>query len=108
MPEVYTGSGRLDLTVLLPCYNEEEAIVPVITEVREALRQWPGDWEIMVVDDASRDRSVERALAEGVRVIKRVQNGGSGASRKTGVRNARGVLVAMLDTDGTYVASHLP
>jgi glycosyltransferase involved in cell wall biosynthesis len=81
--------------------------VPVITEMREAMRGWAGTWEILVVDDCSRDKSVERALEQGVRVVKRVQNGGSGASRKTGVRNSRGVLVAMLDTDGTYVASHM-
>ncbi len=108
MPELYPTAGPLDLSVVLASYNEEEAVVPVIREVREALREWPGTWEILVVDDASTDRTAERATAEGVRVFRRVENGGSGASRKTGVREARGRLVAMLDADGTYVASHLP
>jgi glycosyltransferase involved in cell wall biosynthesis len=109
MPEVYDRhADALDLTILLPSYNEQEAIAPVIAEVREALREWPGRWEILVVDDASTDQTARRAAEQGVRVIRRPENGGSGASRKTGTRAARGTLVAMLDADGTYVPSYLP
>jgi glycosyltransferase involved in cell wall biosynthesis len=110
MPETYDRDAAepLDLTILLPSYNEQEAIVPVIQEVRESLREWPGRWEILVVDDASTDQTARRAAEQGVRVIRRPENGGSGASRKTGTRAARGRLVAMLDADGTYVPSYLP
>ena len=109
MPEVYDRDrAELDLTVLLPSYNEEEAIGPVVREIREALRAWPGTYEILVVDDASSDATAQRAVAEGVRVLKRPENGGSGASRKTGTRAAKGRIVAMLDADGTYVAGDLP
>lgn len=107
MPERY-NLDTLDLTVLLPSFNEQEAITPVIQEIRQALRDWQGTWEILVVDDASSDQTAQRARDEGVRVIKRPENGGSGASRKTGTRAARGKLVAMLDADGTYVPSYLP
>jgi len=112
MPEVTPASDDsrddLDLTILLPCYDEQEAIGPVIRELRDALAGWPGAWEILVVDDASRDQSAARAEAAGVRVVRRVQNGGAGAARKTGIREARGRLVAMIDADGTYPAKHLP
>ncbi len=108
MPENYGSDSSLDLTVLLPAYNEEEAIEPVVAEVRAALAAWPGSYEILVVDDASVDSTAARAEKAGVRVVRRVENGGSGASRKTGTREARGRLIAMLDADGTYVASHLP
>jgi len=108
MPETYDHPGELDLTVLLPSYNEQDAILPVIHEIRDALKDWPGTWEILVVDDASSDATSERAASAGVRVIRRPENGGSGASRKTGTRAARGRLIAMLDADGTYPASHLP
>ena len=107
MPEVY-DRAELDLTVLLPSYNEEEAIGPVIAEIRAALRDWSGSYEILIVDDASTDRTAERAVANGVRVLRRPENGGSGASRKTGTRAAKGRIVAMLDADGTYVAGDLP
>jgi polyisoprenyl-phosphate glycosyltransferase len=76
--------------------------------VREALAAWPGTFEIVVVDDASRDRTAEAAAAAGARVVRRPENGGSGAARKTGVRAARGRWIAMLDADGTYVPAHLP
>jgi glycosyltransferase involved in cell wall biosynthesis len=79
-----------------------------VDEVRGALAAWPGTYEIVVVDDASRDRTAEVAAAAGARVLRRPENGGSGAARKTGVREARGRWIAMLDADGTYVASHLP
>jgi glycosyltransferase involved in cell wall biosynthesis len=109
MPEIYDRDrAELDLTVLLPSFNEEEAIGPVIREIRDALREWPGTYEILVVDDASTDETAQRAVAEGVRVLKRPENGGSGASRKTGTRAAKGRIVAMLDADGTYVAADLP
>jgi len=110
MPESTNGGSeeRLDLTVLLPCYDEGEAIGPVIRELRGALAGWPGSFEILVVDDGSTDHTVERAEAEGVRVVRRVQNAGAGAARKTGIRAARGRTVAMIDADGTYPAKHLP
>jgi glycosyltransferase involved in cell wall biosynthesis len=107
MTEQY-GTGPVDLSVVLPCFNEAEAIAPVIREVRAGLAAWPGTWEILVVDDASTDQSADRAEREGVRVVRRVENSGSGASRKTGVVAARGAIVAMLDADGTYDASALP
>src|SRR5215213_2977891 len=110
MPEVYDRdrSAELDLTVLLPSFNEEDAIGPVIGEIREALKDWRGTYEILIVDDASTDQTAARAVAENVRVLRRPENGGSGASRKTGTRAARGRVVAMLDADGTYVAADLP
>lgn len=111
MPEVPPAPDEprdeIDLTILLPCYDEQEAIGPVIRELRDAMAGWPGTWEILVVDDGSRDASAARAEATGVRVVRRVQNGGAGAARKTGIREARGRLVAMIDADGTYPPKHL-
>jgi glycosyltransferase involved in cell wall biosynthesis len=101
-------SDPVDLSVVLPCFEEELAIAGVIREVRDALAGWPGRFEILVVDDASGDRTAELAEREGARVVRRVERGGSGAARKTGLREARGAVVAMLDADGSYVPKHLP
>lgn len=108
MTERSAGDEPLDLSVILPCFNEQEAIAPVVGEIRQALAGWPGTWELMVVDDASSDDTVARARALDVRVVSRPENGGAGAARKTGIAHARGELIAMLDADGTYVAAHLP
>jgi polyisoprenyl-phosphate glycosyltransferase len=103
---------QLRLTVLLPAYNEEQAILRVLGEIVEALAEETGGYEILVVDDASTDRTAE--LAEQfavecwhcpVRVIRCAVNRGAGAARKIGVRAARGEIVVMLDADGTYPAA---
>jgi glycosyltransferase involved in cell wall biosynthesis len=109
MSEVGAGSeAPVDLSVVLPAFEEEAAVRVVVDEVRAALSGWPGAFEILVVDDASADRTAEVAEKTGARVVRRPENGGSGAARKTGILAARGGWIAMLDADGTYVASHLP
>ena len=93
---------------MIPSYNEEQAIGKVIDDVRAAMTGYPQNYEILVVDDHSRDRTATIAREHGVRVIERPMNGGSGAARKTGIRSARGEIIVMLDADGTYNAPDIP
>ena len=108
MPETYGAECPIDLTIMLPAYNEEEAIESVIHEIRETMCDWPASWEILVVDDASRDHTRELAEAAGVRVVRHPQNRGAGGACKTGLVAARGDLFAMIDADGSYPVSALP
>lgn len=103
------------LSVLLPAYNEQDAIQAVLEEVVEALSDEPIRYEVLVVDDASTDRTAE--LAERfarscwqcpVRVVRCAENRGAGAARKVGIRRARGEIVVMLDADGSYPAAAIP
>lgn len=110
-PSALTERQPYDVTVLLPAYNEERAIEQVLAEVVTALEDEPLKFEILVVDDASTDRTAAYAerFAEHcarcpVRVIRRPENRGAGAARKVGVREARGDVVVMLDADGSYPA----
>lgn len=101
------------ITVLIPCYNEAEAINSVIGEVDNAMKTTPYQYEILAVDDNSSDQTVaviENLMKENskIRIVKRKINGGSGASRKTGILNAKGDIIAMLDGDGTYKAADIP
>ena len=103
------------LTVLLPAYNEEQAIGRVLEEIVEALARASVRYEILVVDDASTDRTAEVAEHFGrdcwqcpVRVVRCPENRGAGAARKVGIRDARGEIVVMLDADGTYPADAIP
>jgi glycosyltransferase involved in cell wall biosynthesis len=105
----------LKLTVLLPAFNEEEAIGPVLAEIVEALADEDIRYEILVVDDASTDGTVAaaRQFAEtcsrcAVRVIQRPVRQGAGAARKTGIRRAEGEIVVMLDADGSYWPHSIP
>ena len=97
-------------SIILPAYNEEEAIGKVIDDIKLALdnSKYTDSYEIVVVDDCSSDKTVKIALSKNVKVIERKINGGSGASRKTGILAAQGEIIVMLDTDDTYTASDIP
>lgn len=99
---------KIDVTVVLPAYNEEPAIGKVIDDIHRAMKDTQYRYEILVVDDLSDDRTVEIALSKNARVVKRVFRGGSGASRRTGILAAEGEIIVMLDADGTYEASDIP
>jgi glycosyltransferase involved in cell wall biosynthesis len=103
------------LSVILPAHNEQGAIARVLGEIVEVLSDEPIRYEILVVDDASTDRTA--GLAEQfarscwqcpVRVIRSPHRGGAGAARKLGIRRARGEIVVMLDADGSYAAESIP
>jgi len=101
------------ITILIPCYNEEEAIGAVIDQVDKVMRGTEHEYEILIVDDVFTDQTVARVEGKmgansRVRLVKRSMNGGSGASRKTGLRAAKGEIVVMLDGDGTYDPETIP
>ena len=86
------------LTVIIPAFNEGDAIHRVIGKVRE-LRP---EAEVLVVDDGSSDNTTQVARAAGARVIRHPYNKGNGAAVKTGLRNAQGEVVLLLDADGQH------
>ncbi len=101
-------SESVDVTVLLPAYNEEEAVQKVIDDCRQAMAQTECRYEILPVDDCSTDNTLDLARRRGVRCLARERNQGSGAARKTGIRHARGEIIVMLDVDGSYHAADIP
>lgn len=95
-------------SIVLPAYNEEEAIGGVIDEVKETMAEAGIEYELVVIDDGSTDRTGEIALDRGVRVVRHPDNRGSGASRKTGIQEVSGDIVVMIDADGTYPVKSIP
>jgi glycosyltransferase involved in cell wall biosynthesis len=86
------------VSVVIPAFNEEEAIGAVVEGVRQA-----GGWlEVLVVDDGSTDRTAESAEGAGARVVRHPYNKGNGAAVKTGIREARGEVVVLMDGDGQH------
>ncbi|HEU4325893.1 MAG TPA: glycosyltransferase family 2 protein [Roseiflexaceae bacterium] len=92
------------VSVVIPARNEAASIGRV---VRGVLEQCP-DAEVLVVDDASTDRTAEEAEAAGARVIRRPYNIGNGAGIKTGVRNATGDVLIVIDADGQHDPADIP
>jgi glycosyltransferase involved in cell wall biosynthesis len=85
-------------SVLIPAFNEATSIGQVVAALRTA-----ASWlEILVINDASIDETRERAEAAGARVISHPYNKGNGASVKTGLREARGEFVLIIDADGQH------
>lgn len=103
------------LSVVIPAYNEENGIGTIIERVLRA-RPLVGDgvetidnWEVLVVDDASKDRTAEIAASyPDVKVIRHEANRGYGGALKTGFQEASGEFVGFLDADGTYPPEHFP
>ena len=87
-----------DLTVVIPAYNEAEAIGGVVKE----LVQKAEGVKVLVVDDGSEDETGSVAREAGASVIRHKRNRGYGASLKTGIRAAGTTFVAMYDADGQH------
>jgi glycosyltransferase involved in cell wall biosynthesis len=96
------------VSAVVPAYNEESGIGQVLDGLREALErsEWP--FEILVVDDGSRDRTAEVARGRGVTVLAHAANRGYGAALKSGIRAARHAFVLIIDADGTYPSDAVP
>lgn len=96
--EVNRLESNISVTILLPAYNEEEAIAATIYRIREL----HPDFEILVVDDGSTDNTMQVAMDAGANVWPHPYNIGNGAAIKTGLRCAKGDWVLMMDADGQH------
>ncbi len=99
----------MKLSVVIPVYNEEQAIGEVLNTVIETLDAGAYDYELIVVDDGSRDGTA-RVVSEfpQVRLISHDQNLGGGRARSTGIKEATGDIVVISDGDGTYPVQDIP
>ena len=93
------------LSIVVPLYNEEQNIEPLLQHVHEVLAQYAHDWELILVDDGSSDNTLSRArelaahYGTHVRVVGLQRNFGQTAAMQAGIDFARGELVATMDGD---------
>jgi len=97
-------SGPVAITVVVPAYNEERRLLPTLERLEEWFTTWGRTYEVIVVDDGSRDGTVR--VAEGFaasrpafRVLPLGANRGKGAAVREGFRASRGDLVLFTDAD---------
>ncbi|MBC58427.1 MAG: family 2 glycosyl transferase [Confluentimicrobium sp.] len=106
--EVSPELQGMTLSVVIPAYNEEGAVRATVQEVFDALDPTGIEYEVIVIDDGSRDNTLAEAKASGAVVDANQVNSGYGATLKRGVKKARYEYVAIMDADGTYPARYLP
>lgn len=94
-------SGVPEISIVLPCLNEEEAIGGCIDSIQEIIAKQHLNAEILVVDNASTDRSAGIARAHGARVVYQPLRGYGNAYLK-GFAEVRGKYIVMADADNTY------
>ena len=92
-------------TIVLPSFNEEEALPVVVADIRSVLGT---DADILVVDDGSSDGTANVARDLGCAVEVHATNRGKGAAIRTGVAAASGEIVIVMDADATYPAATIP
>ncbi len=95
----------MDLSIVVPVYNEEENIPLLYQALVEAMRQAPCCWEVVLVDDGSKDGSLEQlekvaaADPEHVRVVALRRNFGQTAAIAAGIDHTCGEIIVLLDAD---------
>ena len=95
----------MHLTFVFPCLNEEGTLGDCIERVKASLSADDAlDYEIVVADNGSTDRSVEIAESLDARVV-HVEERGYGAALHGGIESARGEYIMFADADSTYYSS---
>ncbi|MFL6655448.1 MAG: glycosyltransferase family 2 protein [Sulfurifustis sp.] len=93
------------LSVIVPMYDEADNVAPLLEAIHAALADYTMRWELIVVDDGSRDDTLARLKAarprygEHVRIIELARNFGQTAAMQAGIDAARGEIIATLDGD---------
>ncbi|MEZ6196064.1 MAG: glycosyltransferase family 2 protein [Planctomycetota bacterium] len=94
-----------DVSVVIPFFNEEDNVPPLIAEILPRLEALDASWELVLVDDGSRDATRERLLAARtehgprLRVVAMKRNSGQSAAFVAGFQAARGAVVITMDGD---------
>jgi glycosyltransferase involved in cell wall biosynthesis len=112
-PDGTAPEPELDVTVVLPCFNEQDHVVQELERISAALDASPYSYELLVIDDASTDDTLA-VLREAaprflhMRLLPFHRNGGSGTARRIGTQEARGRIVVWTDADLTYPNERIP
>jgi glycosyltransferase involved in cell wall biosynthesis len=107
------STEQLDVTVVMPCFNEEGHVLIEIERITRALDASGLSYELLVIDDKSTDGTLGVVTAVAathprLRVLAMPRNCGSGTARRLGTQSARGEVVVWTDADLTYPNERIP
>jgi len=96
------------VSVVIPAFNEEGAIEESVRGVLSVMGDSGIEFELIVVDDGSSDRTGELSKTAGAQVLMLPENRGYGAALKAGIARAKHEIIVITDADGTYPAESIP
>lgn len=106
-------SASSSVTVIVPCYNEEDGLPSLLARLARLRHNGASDWHFLFVDDGSSDGTfgtLLRAASEQpwVEVVRHHENLGLGAALRTGFAHARSPILCTIDSDCSYPPEELP
>lgn len=106
---VHEGDPTVDVSIILPIFNESGHLEKEILRIHDKMSMSRYSYEIIVIDDGSTDGSGDLLEnVDGIRLLRFVENRGSGSARKYGTLAARGSIVVWTDVDMTYPNDEIP
>jgi len=108
MPKKAKAKYKLpSLSIFMPAFNEEGNIAATVIDADQAARGITGDYEIIVINDGSKDKTAEivkelSKLNSHVRLVSHTENKGYGAAVKTGLANCKKDWIFFTDSDGQF------
>lgn len=97
------------ISYIVPTYNEEESIVTTLERLHRTLSTLEIPFEIILVNDGSRDKTRERAeQCKNIKIINHPINNGYGNALKSGIQNAQYEWIGIVDADGSYPVEDIP
>jgi glycosyltransferase involved in cell wall biosynthesis len=102
-----------DVSLVLPMFNEEQAVATTLRQLLDLFATTLAHYsfEIIVVDDGSSDKSAEQVRqidSTHIRLVQHPYNIGNGAAVKTGIRQAKGEYILLMDADGQHQPEDIP
>jgi dolichyl-phosphate beta-glucosyltransferase len=92
----------MEISVIIPAFDEEAVIEDTVREIKDFLTARFSKFEIIIVDDASRDRTLKIAnQIKNIRVLRNLTNHGKGYTVAKGVRAAKGEMILFMDADNS-------
>ena len=96
------------VSIIIPTFNEELTIGNLIDRLMVTLKKIGVEHEIIVIDDCSKDLSIEIAQSRGVKVYTLKDHMGKGYALRAGFAKAKGEIIATIDSDGSHRPEELP
>ncbi|MFX1295639.1 MAG: glycosyltransferase family 2 protein [Promethearchaeota archaeon] len=96
------------ISVIMPAFNEEKAVGILIDRIQKVLQKVTKNYEIIIIDDGSKDQTLNICREKYVTLIHNRYNWGKGYALREGFKYARGEIIITIDSDGEHKPEEIP